>query len=459
MFRAGSSSDGPPVVTPSSVRAKPRQTIGRKLNRLVVSSVGIALLFGALLSSWSQAQNFLHTQRAVMIATASVFASATSKAVADGNVMAINEATRAITRVPGFIFLGVRDREGKLLADMGSGARLTADIVMTADAEVSPLALLSSRTLTVRLPVIDGGEPVGEIELVADADGLAGQFAVVLVSALLGSAAALAIGLTLAMRLRRSITRPIEQLAAAMVEIERTGNRRSIAGIDSDDETGVLAERFDSMLAEIRASTDRILAREQEIIERLGRAGEMRDDQTGQHVGRVARISRIIATELGLPDAYVDDLCRASPMHDVGKVSIPDQILHKPGRLDPEERRAMEEHARRGYEILQGSSSPLVQLAAEIAISHHERWDGAGYPNRIAGAEIPLSGRITAVADVCDALLSERPYKQPWSLQEVRDFLAREAGAHFDPDCVRALTARWPELEAIYVPSSTSQAA
>ncbi len=442
-----------------SAASAPKRTIGGKLNRLVITSVGIALLVGALFSCWSQAQSFLRTQRAVMLATASVFASATSRAIADGNVTAITEATRAISRLPGFIFLGVRDRDGKLLADMGSGARLTADIVMTTEGDVSPLALLSSRTLTVRLPVVDGGESVGEIELVADAQGLAEQFAIALLSALLGSAVALAIGLTLAMRLQRSITKPIEQLTAAMVEVEQTGNRASIAAIESDDETGVLAERFDSMLSEIRASTDRILAREQEIIDRLGRAGEMRDDQTGQHVGRVARISRIIASELRLPGPYIDDLCRVSPMHDVGKVSISDRILHKPGRLDPDERREMEQHALRGYEILKGSSSPLVQLAAEIAISHHERWDGQGYPNRLEGSDIPLSGRITAVADVCDALLSERPYKQPWPLRDVRAFLISEAGAHFDPDCVRALTARWSDLEAIYLPSDASEPA
>lgn len=436
----------------------PKRTIGGKLNRLVIASVGIALLVGALLSCWSQAQSFLRAQRAVMLATANVFASATSRAVAEGNIAAISQATRAITRIPGFIFLGVRDRDGKLLADMGSGARLTADIVLATDGDVSPLALFSSRTLTVRLPIVDGGQVVGEIELVADAEGLSEQFATIFLYALLGSVAALVIGLALAMRLQRSITKPIEQLTAAMAEVERTGNRASVSAIESDDETGVLAERFDRMLSEVRASTDRILAREQEIIERLGRAGEMRDDQTGQHVGRVARISRIIATELGLPSAYVDDLCRASPMHDVGKISISDTILHKPERLTADERRRMEEHAQRGYEILDGSSSPLVQLAAEIAISHHERWDGKGYPNKIAGADIPLSGRITAVADVCDALLSERPYKKPWSLKEVRNFLVREAGSHFDPDCVRALTARWSELEAIYLQPRTSGA-
>jgi putative two-component system response regulator len=141
-------------------------------------------------------------------------------------------------------------------------------------------------------------------------------------------------------------------------------------------------------------------------------------------------------------------------MHDVGKISIPDAILFKPGRLDPDERKQMERHAEAGYRVLAGSSSQLVQLAAEIAISHHERWDGKGYPRSISGSDIPLSGRITAVADVCDALLSARPYKQPWSLDEVRAHLVENAGTHFDPACVSALLARWPEVETIYLERS-----
>nr|WP_281411525.1 HD domain-containing phosphohydrolase [Enterovirga sp. DB1703] len=266
----------------------------------------------------------------------------------------------------------------------------------------------------------------------------------------LSAAAALAIGLLFSVRLQRSITVPLGQLTEAMRRVGRTRDYSVPVEVASDDETGVLAARFNGMMAEIREAVDRLLAREKEIVERLSLAGELRDDQTGQHVLRVSEISRIIATELGLPAAFVDDLCRASPMHDVGKIAIPDSILHKPGPLTPEERRIMEGHARCGYEILKSSSSELVQLAAEIAISHHERWDGAGYPNRLAGEAIPVSGRITAVADVCDALLSERPYKKPWSFERVRDLLRQEAGAHFDPACVEALLARWPELERIY---------
>ena len=436
-----------------------RRTIASKLNRLVLVSVGVGLIVGAALSCWSEARRFLDAKRDVMLATAQVFASASSKAVASGDGPAVTQAIRAVARVPGLVYVNVRGRDGSSLAQMGAGGRLESDPVRGASDAISPLALLSSRTLTLRVPVIDGGTPVGEIEVIGDTSGLADQFLGVMLTALAGSVVALGVGLVFSLRLQRSITRPIRRLTEAMRDAERTRDYATPAPVLSDDETGVLAGRFNSLMAEIRDGIDRLLAREKEVVERLSRAGEMRDDQTGQHVVRVAEISRIIATELGLAPAFIDDLCRASPMHDVGKIAIPDAILHKPGRLDPEERLRMEEHARSGFEILDGSSSPLVQLAAEIAISHHERWDGTGYPNRIAGAAIPLTGRITAVADVCDALLSERPYKEPWPLDHVRKLLVEEAGAHFDPACVEALLARWPDLEAIYVRRGLAQAA
>jgi putative two-component system response regulator len=428
----------------------PRRTIGGKLNRLVVVSLGTALLVGTGLSCWGETRTFVQSKREVLVATAQVFASATSKAVAAGDAGSVLQALRAVARVPGLVHAEVRGPDGNLLAEVGTVARLSGDLVLADKDEPSPLALLTSRTLTLNAPIVDGGLLVGRIELVSETTGIMGQLWGTLVYALLGSAAALVLGLALAFRLQRSIAGPIEALTVAMTNVEQNGAGGDPVAVVSDDETGILAARFNSMISEMREATDRILAREKEVIERLGRAGEMRDDQTGQHVIRVARVSRIIASELGLAPAYIDNLCRASPMHDVGKISIRDAVLHKPGPLDAEERREMEQHARRGFEILDGSNSQLVQLAAEIALSHHERWDGNGYPNKVAGPAIPLSGRITAVADVCDALLSERPYKKPWPLDRVRDLLTKEAGAHFDPDCVNALLARWHELQAVY---------
>ncbi|GJE58276.1 HD-GYP domain-containing protein [Methylobacterium trifolii] len=198
---------------------------------------------------------------------------------------------------------------------------------------------------------------------------------------------------------------------------------------------------------EVAAAVSVIEAREREIIALLMRAAEHRDTDTGNHVARVAAYAGIIAKNLGFDPAYCNLLSLASTMHDVGKIGVPDAILLKQGPLAPDERSEMERHAERGRKILEGSTSDVVRLAAEIAASHHERWDGTGYPNRLAGGAIPLPGRIVAVADVFDALVSERPYKKAWSLDAARAFLTDNAGQHFDPRCVAAFLAGWSEVE------------
>ena len=344
-----------------------------------------------------------------MLATGNVFATAASRAVSSNDARAVTQTIRAIGRTPGFIYAAVRGHNGSLLAEIGVGARLQGDLVLTSKEHVSPFSLLGTHTLTVKLPVVDGGAPVGEIELVASLDGLAERFASTLLYSLLVSVVALAVGLAFAVRLGRALGHPLELLTRAMLSVDLTGHDTEPVAIVSDDETGLLAQRFNTMLAELRAATVRILDREKEIIERLSKAGEMRDDQTGQHVIRVAQISRLIATEIGLTPVYVDDLCRASPMHDVGKISISDAILHKPGRLNADERQEMERHARRGYEILEGSKSDLVQLAAEIAISHHERWDGNGYPEKLSGSAIPFVRQNYG----CSRCLRRSPFRAP----------------------------------------------
>jgi putative two-component system response regulator len=430
-------------------QSQSKRTIGGKLNKLVLLSVGLALLVGGLLSAWGNAQSFVVAKREVLQATAQVFSAAVSHAVASEDAPAVMQALRAVARIPGLMHVEVFGQDGKPLAEVGSGARLTRDLSFDGT-DTSPVALLKTRTITLRSPVIEGGRSVGEIVLVSDTVGLAAQFWSSLSYAVLGSVAGLIVGLACAFRLQRSITDPLKSLIGAMALVEVTRNYAAPVDVKSDDETSLLATHYNSMISNIRDATNRILDREKEIIERLGRAGEMRDDQTGEHVIRVAKISRIIANELRLSPSFIDDLCRASPMHDVGKIGIRDAILHKPGPLSPEERCEMELHARAGADILAGSSSELVQLAAEIALTHHEKWDGTGYPNKLAGEAIPLSGRITAVADVCDALLSERPYKRPWSLDRVRELMLRDAGTHFDPGCVTALMSRWSDLQAIY---------
>ncbi|WP_303783411.1 HD-GYP domain-containing protein [Azovibrio restrictus] len=207
-----------------------------------------------------------------------------------------------------------------------------------------------------------------------------------------------------------------------------------------------LADRALHLQALVDEQMERIRLQERELIYRLSRAAEFRDPETGAHIQRMAHYSRLIAARLGLDAATQNLLLQAAPMHDVGKIGIPDYILLKPGRLTPEEFEVMKGHARLGYELLTGSASPVLQLGAEIARSHHEKFDGSGYPLHLAGEAIPLMGRIVAVADVFDALTSERPYKRAWSLEDARKFLLDGRGSHFDPACVEAFLGGWDEV-------------
>ncbi|BAE52243.1 HD domain-containing phosphohydrolase [Paramagnetospirillum magneticum] len=176
----------------------------------------------------------------------------------------------------------------------------------------------------------------------------------------------------------------------------------------------------------------------EELVMRLSKAAEYRDPETGAHIERMARYSALIARRMGLPNEAVERLELAAPMHDVGKVGIPDMILLKPDRLSETEFTIMKQHAMYGWEILKDSSSQLVRLAALIARTHHEKFDGSGYPEGLAGDKIPLEGRIVAVADVFDALTSTRPYKTPWPVDKAAAFLGEQKGCHFDPACVDA---------------------
>lgn len=175
-----------------------------------------------------------------------------------------------------------------------------------------------------------------------------------------------------------------------------------------------------------------------EILTRLARAAEYRDYETGQHTQRVGNISALLAEMMGLPDEEVELIRQAAPLHDVGKIGISDTILLKPARLTPEEFEQIKTHTTIGGRILGGSAFPLLQTAEQIALSHHERWDGTGYPRGLKGEEIPLVGRIVALADVFDALTNERPYKKAWSLEETAAEIKRQSGRQFDPRVVEA---------------------
>jgi HD-GYP domain-containing protein (c-di-GMP phosphodiesterase class II) len=167
-------------------------------------------------------------------------------------------------------------------------------------------------------------------------------------------------------------------------------------------------------------------------------AVEFRDEDTGAHIERIGRFSTLLAEHIGMDPEFCERLKHAAPLHDVGKVAIPDAILLKPGPLTPEERAIVETHAEEGHRLVRGSSSSILDLAATIALSHQEKWDGTGYPRGLKGEEIPIEGRIVAVADVFDALSSDRPYRPRLSVSEARAWIVDGSGRAFDPDVVDA---------------------
>lgn len=217
----------------------------------------------------------------------------------------------------------------------------------------------------------------------------------------------------------------------------------------ADDQNEVL-ERL------VRERTEDLRETQIEVIRRLSQAAESRDEDTGLHIERMSRMCEALGRATGMTEAEAERLRLASALHDVGKIGIRDDVRLKPGRLDPEEREVMRSHTTIGATILAASRSPLVRLAEEIALTHHEKWDGSGYPRGLAGEQIPLSGRITAVCDVFDALMARRPYKESWALEDATAEMESLAGTHFDPALVPLFLALVPrlvrELEIAAVP-------
>jgi PAS domain S-box-containing protein len=184
---------------------------------------------------------------------------------------------------------------------------------------------------------------------------------------------------------------------------------------------------------DLRSATGALEVAETEIVRRLSMAVEWRDDETGQHIDRVSRYSGVLAQRAGLGSDLWESIRFASPLHDAGKVAIPDAILLKPGKLTAHEREIMETHAELGYELLRGSASPILELAATIARTHHERYDGTGYPRGLVGRKIPIEGRIVAIVDVFDALTSDRVYRPAFSVDRAVQMMTDDRGTHFDP--------------------------
>ncbi|MBT6514823.1 MAG: HD domain-containing protein, partial [Crocinitomicaceae bacterium] len=183
-----------------------------------------------------------------------------------------------------------------------------------------------------------------------------------------------------------------------------------------------------------------------EIVSRLGKAAEYKDNETGMHVVRMSQFSELLARELGKDEKYCELILNASPMHDIGKIGIPDRVLLKPGKLDHDEWEIMKSHTTMGEAILEGGESELMVMSRTIAITHQEKWDGSGYPKGLKGEEIPLEGRIVAIADVFDALTSIRPYKKAWTVEDAANLIEGESGKHFDPQLIPLFLKILPEI-------------
>jgi response regulator RpfG family c-di-GMP phosphodiesterase len=206
----------------------------------------------------------------------------------------------------------------------------------------------------------------------------------------------------------------------------------------------------ETLKQEVAIATEKLIQREHEALVVLSSTAEYRDPETASHISRVAHYSKLMAEGYGLDQEEQERIFYASPLHDVGKVGIKDEILLKPGKLTDEEFEYMKTHAEIGYEILKNCENPFLKAGAVIARSHHEKFDGSGYPRGIKGEDIPLYGRITAIADVFDALTSHRPYKKAWSFEEAFEFIRDQSGAHFDPKLVKIFIDNAEAVRKIY---------
>jgi CheY-like chemotaxis protein len=200
-----------------------------------------------------------------------------------------------------------------------------------------------------------------------------------------------------------------------------------------EDARAALKQEIDDRSSELERALSELETAQAETVRRLSMAVEFRDEDTGAHIERIGRFSTLLAEQVGMELEFCERLSHAAPLHDVGKVAIPDSILLKPGSLTPDERAIVETHAEEGHRLLGGSSSSILDLAATIALSHHEKWDGSGYPRGVMGEVIPVEGRIVAIADVFDALTSDRVYRKAFPVEEAVQMMRAQRGLHFDP--------------------------
>jgi two-component system response regulator RpfG len=238
------------------------------------------------------------------------------------------------------------------------------------------------------------------------------------------------------------LTRPIDQIEC------RTSCRNLLK---LHEQQTIIQDRADWLSRQVEVATQKIAAREKETLIGLAKAGEYRDEDTGFHVVRMAKYAKEIASELGLSEEECDEIEYAAPLHDIGKIGTPDRILLKPGKLEPDEWEIMKQHTTIGHSILSNSQSRYMQTGSIIALNHHEKFDGTGYPNGLSGKNIPLVARIVSIADVYDALVSTRPYKRPWSNSDAQAHIEKNIGTQFDPVCVEAFFERLENIRDIQI--------
>ncbi len=276
--------------------------------------------------------------------------------------------------------------------------------------------------LDLHMPEINGMQIIRELRRL---DPLEFPFVIVLT----GDISRAARSEVLAAGARDFITKPYDHTEVLL----RLGNLAELRVLQNQ-----LHDQNMQLEEQVRARTAQLEEARLDALERLAMAAEFRDDATGRHTRRVGLLAAAIARTLGLSVAEVDMIGRAAPLHDVGKIAVPDRVLLKPGPLDAEEVRIMRGHTTAGARLLSSSKWPLLITACEVALTHHERWDGKGYPNGVVGKAIPLSGRIVALADFYDALSHDRPYRSRMETAQILKMIRAEKGGHFDPDVVSA---------------------
>lgn len=284
--------------------------------------------------------------------------------------------------------------------------------------------------LDIRMPHIDGFEVMAELDSFIDNDYLP---ILVLTAELEGETRSKA----LSSGAKDFLTKPFDRLEV----IQRTKNIIEVRMLHKQ-----INHQNRTLEATVKERTKELEESQLEVIERLGLAAEYKDNETGNHVIRMSQFSYLLAKAMGLSEEGAELLKRAAPMHDLGKIGIPDRVLLKPGKLDKDEWKIMKTHVDIGGELLKNGSSPLLVMAKSVALTHHEKWDGSGYPNGLSGEDIPIEGRICAISDVFDALTSKRPYKEAWPVEKAMDLIKSESGKHFEPRLVELFVKILPSI-------------